>query len=66
MESMIGRYLLPEETVHHKNGIRDDNSPDNLELWTKPPKSGIRAKDAYEFALKIIATYSSLYGEGRS
>jgi HNH endonuclease len=60
MESMIGRYLLPEETPHHKNGVRDDNRPENLELWNRSQPPGQRAIDKLAWARRIIELYSSI------
>lgn len=33
LEQKLGRFLTPEETPHHINGIKDDNRPENLELY---------------------------------
>jgi hypothetical protein len=51
MEQHLGRRLLSSETVHHINGVRDDNRLENLELWYSPQPYGQRVEDLLRYAV---------------
>lgn len=53
----LGRPLLRHETVHHINGVRDDNRLVNLELWSSSHPPGQRVVDKVAWAREIIALY---------
>lgn len=58
MATVLGRPLHPDESVHHKNGQRLDDRPENLELWSRWQPSGQRVSDKVHFAIELLTRYA--------
>lgn len=58
MAEILGRPLLLFEEVHHRNGVRDDNRPSNLELWSTSQPPGQRVEDKIAWAVELLQQYA--------
>lgn len=58
MAMSLGRALYPDELVHHLNGDRLDNRPQNLELWSTYQPRGQRVEDKVIYAIEMLKRYT--------
>lgn len=62
MEQMIGRYLEPEEQVHHVDEDRTNNSPSNLKLCPSQKDHSLEHSYSDDFLLDMLIRFADIRG----
>lgn len=57
MYEYLGRPLKKGESIHHINGIRNDNRLENLELWSCKHPPGQRVEDKIKWCIEFLSEY---------
>jgi hypothetical protein len=63
MSQVLGRPIRQGESVHHKNNIKHDNRPENLELWHTHQPRGASVEDTLRWARWFLAEYGAEFPE---